>query len=113
MFIYYRCQNVNRNTNRKSEGAKPCKRLKLNNWAAHPYSAIEADDKESHERNMTLLEDEMAKPKPRTDVLKTLMMRTYKNRFQELLNGDEPITASDYMTKYPLLKKPLYVSCII
>ena len=50
---------------------------------------------------------ELSKPKPRTDVLKMLIMaRTFNNRFQELLSGDEPVSVRDHVTRYPLLMKP-------
>ena len=76
----------------------------------HSYPPpVNADDIESYQKNLSLLNAELSKPKPRTDVLKMLMTRTFNNRFQELLSGDKPVSARDHVTKYPLLKKPAYV----
>ena len=48
--------------------------------AAHVYPTAEADDEVSYDWNLELLNAELAKSKPRSDVLKQLMMCTFSNR---------------------------------
>ena len=69
-----------------------------------------AEDAVSYERNLDLLKQEQDKPRPRTEVLKDLMRRTFTNRFDALINSSDPVTASEHVAKFPLLKKPVYVS---
>ena len=85
------------------------KQLKLHDWATHLYPPCDADDDDSFKKNKDLLVAELSKSKPRIDVLKMLMVRTFANRFQELVNGSIRITARDHVAKYSLLTKPLYV----
>ena len=62
---------------------------------------------------MELLKVEMEKPKPRTDVLKDLMRRTFPNRWDAYVTRNEPATLLEYLAEFPLLKKASYVSCIL
>ena len=64
----------------------------------------------SFERNLKLLKEEELKPKPRVDVLKDLMSRTFPNRFDSLVNAVDPVSATQHISAYPLLKKSAYVS---
>lgn len=91
----------------------PRKRLKLaSDRAKHFYAPMHAEDAVSYERNLSLLNQELSKPRPRVEVLKDLMGRTFANRFDALINSSDPVTASDHITKFPLLKKPIYVSYV-
>ena len=71
---------------------------------------MHAEDAISYERNLDLLKQEQSKSRPRMEVLKDLMGQTFANRFDALINGIDPISASDHVTEFPLLKKPIYVS---
>ena len=71
---------------------------------------MHAEDSVSYERNLSLLNQEQSKPRPRVEVLKDLMGQTFANRFDALINSSDPLTASDHIIKFPLLKKPIYVS---
>lgn len=65
----------------------------------------------SYGRNLTLLQAEISKQKPRPDILKTLMRRTFPNRFDSFVNGgDQQVTLLEYLGDYPILKKCVYVS---
>ena len=59
---------------------------------------------------MELLKVEMGKSKPRTDVLKDMMRRTFPNRWDSYVNRNEPATVLEYLAEFPLLKKASYVS---
>lgn len=56
---------------------------------------------------MEQLKREMAKPKPKSDVVKELVKRTLKSRREIVLDGVRP---EIIMEKYPHLKKSNYVS---
>lgn len=106
-FIYYRCQNVNRQS--KQDG-NPQKKAKLDSRAVHVCPPTLAEDEVSFGRNVEQLKAEMAKSKPRSDVLKDLMRRTFPNRWDSYVNRNEPPTLLEYLSQYPLLKKASYVS---
>ncbi len=80
--------------------------------AVHVYRPSEADDDVSYSRNLDLLSDELAKPKPRQDALKQLMTITFANRTDNFINNGKPATLSAYLREFPLLKKATYVSSI-
>ena len=105
-FIYYRCQNVNRNAVNVPKKVKNVK----GGTAAHFCPPANADDDVSSKRNMELLNTEMLKTKPRSDVLKELMRRTFANRWESYVNNTS--TLSEHLSQYPLLKKAPYVSYI-
>lgn len=63
----------------------------------------------SYGRNLELLKAELGKPKPRSDVMKDLMCRTFPNRWDDFVNHAEPGTLLGYLGQYPLLKKATYV----
>ena len=106
-YLYYRCQNVNRTS--KPLGNAP-KRTKLDDQTVHLCPPVHGEDEVSYGRNLDLLKSEMAKPKPRSDVLKDLMRRTFPNRWDAFVNNQEPPTLLEYIAQFPLLKKPAYVS---
>ena len=70
------------------------------------------DDDVSFGRNLELLKAEMSKQKPRSDVLKEYMRRTFPNRWQRYTNPDnpEPASLNLYIMEYPFLKKLSFVS---
>ena len=107
-FLYYRCQNVNRGS--KPHHGNPQKRQKLDDQAVHLCPPVHGEDDVSYGRNLELLYSEMAKAKPRSDALKDLMRRTFPNRWDAFVNNHEPATLLEYLTKFPLLKKPSYVN---
>ena len=110
-FIYYRCKNVNKVPKGHSqEGCSPKKRPKIIDRAVHCNPPANADDEVSYERNLEQLKTEQLKTRARVDVLKDLMKRTFANRFGVLLEGGHPLTATDYLKEFPLLKKATYVS---
>ena len=87
--------------------------MKIDDHSKHSYPPIteSADDDASNKRNLELLREEFAKTKPRNDVLKELMARTYPFRRQTILNS--PMSVTGIILEMPLLKKCTYVSCII
>lgn len=105
--MYYRCQNVNRQS--KHDGGNSKKRPKLDGHAAHLCPPIHAEDDVSFGRNIELLNVEVGKPKPRVEVLKDLMRRTFPNRWDAYVNNNEPSTLLEYLSRYPLLKKAAFV----
>lgn len=110
-FIYYRCQNVNR-TSHQEGGSR--ERVKLNEHThAHLCPPANAEDEVSYGRNLELLKSEMDKAKPRVDVLKDLMKRTFPNRWEAYVSQNEPPSLLEYLSLYPLLKKASYVSALV
>ena len=59
-----------------------------------------------------LLKAEHLKSKPRPDVLKDLMTRTFANRWTAFVDRNEPPTWLEYLSLFPLLKKATYVSML-
>lgn len=88
------------------------KRLKIDDKTVHLYPPLHGEDDVSYGRNIELLKAEIGKPKPRTDVLKDLMGRTFPNRWDNFVNRSEPATLLQYLSEFPLLKKTTYVSII-
>jgi len=86
----------------------PKKKMKLSS-NKHYYPSIphNADDDESHKRSMQRLEDELAKPKPTPEVIKSLLARTFPWRRSKLLNGE--ISISSIFQDIKVLKKCSYV----
>lgn len=105
-FIYARCQNVNRKGGQP--GTLSPKRIKVE-AEKHVYAELdfESDDSVSVERNSELLRKEMAKHKPKAEVVKRLIKRTLKARRQTVMDGCRP---EEVLEKYPHLKKANYVS---
>lgn len=78
--------------------------------AQHVFLApLNAEDEVSYGRNLEALKNEVAKPKPRIDVLKELMHRTFPNRWDAYVNHGSPATLIEYLSEFPLLKKTAYV----
>lgn len=77
-YIYNRVHNVNRKGPDDKE-SPPKKIRKKENLLKHAYPSIPAfaDDEESTLRNLNLLKDEIEKPKPSKDNVRTLMARTF------------------------------------
>ena len=107
-FLYYRCQNVNRQSRNDSGNSR--KRPELDDHIAHVCPPTLAEDDVSFGRNIELLKGELGKPKPRVEVLKDLMRRTFPNRWKLYVNDNEPSTLLEYLSRYPLLKKASFVS---
>ena len=102
---------MNRPTETTSESAAPPKkRAKIDDPAKHTYPAIPegADDEESTKRNLELLKGESLKPKPRSDVMKDLLTRTFPVRRVTILNSNSTIV--DVVKENSYLKKCAYVS---
>ena len=114
-YLITKCQNLNRPGKKKTdEDDSPtpsAKRPKLSPLK-HPYSSFstEIEDDTSHERNLTLLKKEAAQVKPRVDVLKDLMKRTYGRRRKWILDGYDSVqhVCSEYL---PLKKAPIVSTC--
>lgn len=114
-FIYTRCQNVNRKT--KSSGpsdempSTPSKKSKIDpEKHSYPPLSLDVEDEVSLQRNMTLLQQELSKPKPHFDSVASLMYRTFPQRRQWILNNTERV--GDIIEKYPFLSKSVYVRCL-
>ena len=105
-FIYYRCQNVNRS---QHEGGSRKHARVDDRGCAHFCPPTGGEDSVSHGRNFELLKAEMAKSKPRTDVLKDLMRRTFSNWSESYICNGKLATLLEYLSEYPLLKKASYV----
>lgn len=99
----------------KDGDARPRKKAKLETYAAHAFPPTNADDEVSYKRKFDLLKAEVDKPgKPRTDVLKELMVATFANRFDLFVNHRDPGTLAEYLQTFPILRKATYVShCFI
>lgn len=99
--------------NRGSSAAVECprKRPKVVDKSMHVYPPTHAEDEVSYSRNLALLKEEQQKAKPRVQVLKDLMKRTFSNRWSTFLAGTQPL--SSYLAEFPLLTKPVYVCGLI
>ena len=86
------------------------KRSKLDDRAVHVCPPTYAEDDVSFGRNLELLQTELGKPKPRSEVIKDLMLRTFPNRWDSYVNRNEPTTLLEYLARYPLQKKASFVS---
>lgn len=103
-FIYNRAQNVNRDNSE----AGPVKKKLRTEESTHPIVPVSANDEESNKRNTDLLRNESLKPKPRYDVMKELIVRTYPSRRQSLILNS-PRLVSDILKDIPAFKKCTYV----
>lgn len=84
-FIYYRCQNVNRKS--RNDEIQPRKKPKFDDkLPAHVCPPIHAEDEVSFGRHLEVLNTERQKPKPRLEVLKDMMRRTFPNQSQYTTN---------------------------
>ena len=79
----------------------------------HFYPPVHADDDVAYGRNLELLRAELGKAKPRSEVMKDLMRRTFPNRWSNYVVSGEPSTLQEYLLDFPLLKKATYVSKIL
>ena len=75
---------------------------------AYPEIPRSADDEESNERNLSKLREESVKAKPSTEIVKTLMIRTYPVRRASIMDSSSMV--SSILTEMPRLKKCQYVS---
>lgn len=91
----------------RSESSLPQKkRAKVDDHAKHTYPAIPAcADDETTRRNLELFQQECLKPKPRSDIMKKLLTRTFPTRRDTILNSN-----SSVMDTLNHLKKSTYVS---
>ena len=69
---------------------------------------IMADDAVAYERNMKKLSTELSKARPDPEILENLMAQTYANRRASVVGGE--LGLLDVYEKFPLLRKPKYVS---
>ena len=109
--MYYRSQNINRSS--KQECIVRSKRPKLQDRTVHLYPPQHGEDDVSYGRNLELMKAEIAKPKPRIEVLKDLMSQTFPNRWDAYVNHNQPATLLNYLGLFPLLRKTTYVSIAI
>ena len=102
---------MNRPQERSESSNPPRKRAKFDDRAKHTYPAIPscADDEESTKRNLELFRQESLKPKPRSDVMKELLTRTFPTRRDTIMNPPPNSTVLDTTTENPHLKKSTYV----
>ena len=83
----------------------PTKRSRLEKQPAHTCPQMVPDNEVAFGRNVEILSAELSKLKPRADVLKDMMKRTFPNRWDLYLNHSTPPTLLGYLSEYPLLKK--------
>lgn len=113
-FIYTRCQNVNRKTKQfvadhKNDMPKPSKKQKFDpEKHGYPPLCQDVEDETSLKRNISLLQQELAKAKPNFDSVASLMSRTFQNRRQWILDNTENVV--EIVKIYPFLSKSAYVS---
>ncbi len=85
------------------------KRLKLDTpKRSYAVVDVDAEDDVSAERNKELLKKEVAKSKPKQDILRELIKRTFKTRRELVNNGMQP---EEIIMEYPHLKRIKGVSC--
>lgn len=91
------------------------KKSKLDDNTAHLYPPLHGEDDVSYSRNVELLQNELEKAKPRNEVLKDLMCRTFPNRWGTFINSKEPGSLLEYLSQFPVLKKASFVClhCIL
>ena len=111
-FIYTRCQNVNRKSKYAVQSddvpSSPSKKSKIDpEKHAYPPLSLDAEDKTSLDRNITLLQQELAKARPHFESVASLMERTFISRRQWILDNAESV--GTIIEKYPFLAKSLYV----
>lgn len=111
-FLYYRTHNVNRPSKQEGVCSSKSKRPRVEDRTVHLYPPIHGEDDVSYGRNLELLKAEMLRSKPRTDILKDLMSRTFPNRWGAFVNHNEPATLMEYLSMFPLLKRTTYVRYI-
>lgn len=107
MFLYTRCQNLNRGGNASSDSDLEQKKKRTSKvLMKHSYPEIpeNADDEESKERNLTRLKQEMKKQKLSFEIVKELMARTFSTRRTWILNT-ESLSVKGILDEYPVLKK--------
>ena len=110
-FIYTRCQNTNRKSSSSNSAPAP-KKAKLGSTDRHSYASVSVpdDDEEAYKRNVSILKQEVLKPKAQTEVVKNLVRRTFSGRRTHILE-DQPSVES-LVDTFPHLKKTNYVSII-
>ena len=102
-FIYTRCQNINQKTTDDNDDTQPRKKRKVDTFK-HKYPATpdNAEDEVSDRSNLKLLEEEWIKNKARSSKMKTLFIRTHKQRRADILSMKDSTTLSLFL-KYPML----------
>lgn len=73
----------------------------------YPPMMFDNEDDVSVERNISLLRQEVSKPKPNVDTITSLMGRTFTERRQWILDNVESV--QEIVEKYPFLSKSTYV----
>ena len=74
----------------------------------YPSVGSSKEDKQSFERNQTLLRREMESKKPNSEAVKSLMVRTFAVRRKKILSGSQMVMT--LCREYPFLKKAMFVS---
>ena len=115
-FIYTRCQNINRKSKSsrrddsgEDEPLRGSKKRKVDpEKHSYPSLAFEAEDEVAFERNVSLMKQELSKPKPQPGNVIMLMSHTFAGRRQWIL--DEINGVEEICEKYPCLSKAAFVS---
>ena len=96
------CQNCNQ---KPSIGESKPKKPKIEEVAKHSYPRLhgEPEDQTTHDRNIKLLKEEMAKMKPNSANVKNLMSHTFLHRREWILNSEIPV--SKILEEYSCLYK--------
>ena len=114
-FIYTRCQNINRKSKSArndddEEVSRASKKSKISP-EKHNYPSLTLhndDDDVAFERNVSLLQQEVAKAKLQFACVTSLMDRTFSRRRQWIL--DEIGSVKEICEQYPCLTKSTFVS---
>ena len=69
------------------------------------------DDEASHNRNVALLKDQIAKTRIDHNNIQILMRRTFPRRRMSILDGHVYNLVLDVVDEYPVLRKPSFVRC--
>jgi len=91
-------------------GAGRAKKLKMDQ-EKHSYPSLtmpEVEDDIANERNVALLKQESAKPKPTASNVIPLMTRTFQRRRQWILDEAKPV--KEIIAEYPCLRRAVFVS---
>ena len=71
------------------------------------------NDDASNQRNITALQREMEKERPRKDVVLSLLNQTFATRREEIVSDSADVTLTSILTKYKALTLPYAVcTCI-
>ena len=110
-FIYTRCQNVNRKCKGSSHDDQSDHQSKKAKYDPEkhfcPPIVPENEDEVAIQRHITLLQQELSKPKPNLESVASLMQSTFIPRMQWILENVESV--AKIVEKYPFFSKAVYV----